>query len=282
MCLIGLALDAHPRFALVIAANRDEFFDRPAAQLDWWRTHADAPWLLGGRDLSAGGTWMALSERGRIGALTNVRDPARRRSDAASRGALVTGWLDGGDVLRRPSLRRPSNTNPFNLIGGDLRSGAWWWASDRHEAPAPIAAGVHALSNGALDEPWPKVSRLTASMRDALRDAGDDDHGALASHLLALLADRSVAPDADLPDTGIELARERALSPAFIHMPEAGYGTRCSTVLLGRADARGDWQLQIVERTHGRDGQALSQRRATLQAWPRSGARPAVLEHAFS
>lgn len=220
MCLIGLALHAHPRFALVVAANRDEFFDRPAAPLDWWRTHAAAPWLLGGRDRAAGGTWMALSEYGRIGLLTNVRDPARHRSDAASRGALVTRWLDGGDATAAAS-----STNPFNLIGGDLGNGAWCWTSDRHETPVPITAGVHAIANAALDEPWPKVGRLTASMRDALRDADVDDE-TLASRLLGLLADGRIANDADLPDTGIGLARERALSPAFIHLPETGYGTR--------------------------------------------------------
>ena len=83
MCLIGLALDAHPRFPLVVAANRDEFFARPAAPVDWWRTGENAPWLLGGRDLAAGGTWLGLSASGRIGMLTNVRDPARHRPDAA-------------------------------------------------------------------------------------------------------------------------------------------------------------------------------------------------------
>jgi uncharacterized protein with NRDE domain len=222
MCLIGLALDAHPRWPLVIAANRDEFFDRPAAPLDWWRTGADAPWLLGGRDLSAGGTWLALADQGRVGMLTNVRDPARQRAQAASRGALVTAWLDGSEAPRAPAA-----TNPFNLIGGDLRSGRWWWTSDLHAAPVPIAPGVHALSNAALDEPWPKVSRLITSMREALGNSADED--ALSSQLLALLDERHVAADTELPDTGIGLLRERALSPAFIHLPQAGYGTRCST-----------------------------------------------------
>ena len=85
MCLIGLALDAHPRFALVIAANRDEFHARPAAGLDWWRSTDEGPWLLAGRDLSAGGTWMGLSAHGRLAMLTNVRDPARHRASSASR-----------------------------------------------------------------------------------------------------------------------------------------------------------------------------------------------------
>jgi uncharacterized protein with NRDE domain len=264
VCLIGLALDAHPRFPLVIAANRDEFFDRATAPLDWWRTSPDAPWLLGGRDLSAGGTWMALSEQGRIGMLTNVRDPSRHRPDAPSRGALVTAWLEGRDD------DAAQGHNPFNLIAGDLRSGRWWWRSDR-QAAMPLASGVHALSNAALNEPWPKVRRLSSAMQDALR--GDDDK--IADRLFSLLSDRSVATDADLPDTGIGLERERLLSPIFIATPEGRYGTRCSTVVLGQRD-KDNWRLGVIERTHDRYGSAAQERRVTLDAWPQPGHRPAV------
>ncbi len=263
MCLIGLALDAHPRFALAIAANRDEFFDRPTAPLDWWRTSASAPWLLGGRDLSAGGTWMALSEQGRVGMLTNVRDLPRHRADAPSRGALVTAWLDGSED-------KAQGHNPFNLIGGDLQSGHWWWRSDRLPA-TPLAAGVHALSNAALNEPWPKVQRLSAALAQALR--GDD--AGLEVRLFSLLADRSLADDADLPDTGIGLTRERLLSPIFITTPDGRYGTRCSTVVLGERRDDG-WQLSVIERTHGPSGQTTQERRVTLQRWPQPGERPPV------
>jgi uncharacterized protein with NRDE domain len=263
VCLIGLALDAHPRFPLVIAANRDEFFDRPAAPLDWWRTSDNTPWLLGGRDLSAGGTWMALSEQGRIGMLTNVRDLPRHRTDAPSRGELVTAWLED----REPSAQ---GHNPFNLIGGDLLSGRWWWRSDR-QAVTPLLAGVHALSNAALNDPWPKVQRLTTAMEHAMR--GDD--AGLQTRLFSLLGERAVAADADLPDTGIGLDRERLLSPIFITTPDGRYGTRCSTVILGERDAAG-WHLTIVERTHDRRGQATFDRHITLTRWPQPGHRPPV------
>jgi uncharacterized protein with NRDE domain len=263
MCLIGLALDAHPRFSLVIAANRDEFFDRPAAALDWWRSSPDTPWLLGGRDLSAGGTWMALSEHGRIGMLTNVRDPSRHQPNAPSRGALVTAWLDSSDV-------EAQGHNPFNLIGGDLRSGHWWWRSDR-QAATPLAAGVHALSNAALNEPWPKVRRLSAALQGALR-GGED---ALIASLFALLGDGSVAADADLPDTGIGVERERLLSPIFITTPDGRYGTRCSTVVLGERQ-RERWRLTVIERTHDCYGMTTQDRRVTLDPWPHPGHRPAL------
>jgi uncharacterized protein with NRDE domain len=263
MCLIGLALDAHPRFALVVAANRDEFFDRPAAPLDWWRTSPTTPWLLGGRDLSAGGTWMALSEQGRIGMLTNVRDLPRHRADAPSRGELVTAWLEG----REPGAE---GHNPFNLIGGDLQSGRWWWRSDR-QAATPLAAGVHALSNATLNEPWPKVRRLSVALSRALH--GDDD--GFESRLFSLLDDRHVAADADLPDTGIGVERERLLSPIFITTPDGRYGTRCSTLVLGER-REGGWRLTVIERTHDRLGAMTQQRRVLLDHWPHSGHRPAV------
>jgi uncharacterized protein with NRDE domain len=275
LCLIGLALDAHPRFAFVVAANRDEFFDRPAAPLDWWRTHDDAPWLLGGRDLAAGGTWMALSQSGRIGMLTNVRDPARHRADAASRGALVTDWLDRGAWPADPSA-----TNPFNLIGGDLHRRRWWWTSDRRAEPVPLAAGVYALSNGTLDEPWPKVQQLSTQLRHAL-DGRDDDRQ-LVERLFALLADDRIAPDEALPDTGVGLERERRLSPAFIRWPEAGYGTRCSTVVFGSIDGAGRWCVQVHERTHDRTGRATALRRVTLDAWSHDAARAPIDEQLLS
>jgi uncharacterized protein with NRDE domain len=276
LCLIGIALDAHPHFALVVAANRDEFFDRPAAPLDWWRTADHAPWLLGGRDLAAGGTWFGLSASGRIGMLTNVRDPARHRADAASRGALVTDWLDRGAWPVAPHA-----TNPFNLIGGDLHARRWWWTSDRHAAPAPLAGGVHALSNGTLDEPWPKVRHLSSQLRRTLDDVTHDDDE-LVERLFALLADDQPAPDHALPDTGVGLDRERRLSPAFIRWPEARYGTRCSTVVLGRVEGAGRWSVQVHERTHGDDGRAAAHRRVALDDWPHDIARAPVVERALS
>ena len=275
MCLIGLALDAHPHWRLVVAANRDEYHDRPTAPLDWWRSGVDTPWLLGGRDLSAGGTWMAVSEDGRFGALTNVRDPQRQRADASSRGALLTHWLDGGEW---PPAACP--TNPYNLIGGDLRSGRWFWTSDSHAEPTPLVPGVHALSNGALDEPWPKVRRLSEALQRAL--SASTDAATLASRLFALLDDRTVADDAELPDTGIGRDTERQLSPAFIHLPERGYGTRCSSVLLGSVDAAGRWRLQWLERTHDRHGRTSAVRKVVLARWPVDRRRPEVIERRLS
>jgi uncharacterized protein with NRDE domain len=268
MCLIGLALDVHPRFSLVIAANRDEYFDRPAAALAWWRMSPQSPWLLAGRDLSAGGTWLGLADNGRIGMLTNVRDFSRQRADAPSRGALVTRWLDAGE---QPVTR---GFNPFNLIGGDLVNNRWWWTDDVSAEPQPLQAGVHGLSNASLDTPWPKVLRLKHALGQAL-DAADAN--ALTVRLLAALDDRTVAPDDGLPSTGVGLERERWLSPSFITAPDGRYGTRCSTVLVG--ERNGDaWRLSMTERTFDARGRASCDRTALLEHWPHGGARAAVIE----
>jgi uncharacterized protein with NRDE domain len=270
MCLIGLALDADPRFPLVVAANRDEFFDRPTAALDWWCATPDGPWLLGGRDLTAGGTWLGLSQGGRVGMLTNVRDPARQRADAASRGGLVTAWLEGRDMGVAPY-------NPYNLVGGDLHDGRWWVRSDRDSAPVTITPGLHVLSNAALNTPWPKARRLNAALAHALDTAGDVSD--LEQALWELLGDRSSALDEELPDTGVGRDLERMLSPVFIAAPDGRYGTRCSTLIIGQRDERDAlWRLRVVERTHDRGGRSLEQRSVTLEGWPhRNGDdRPAV------
>ena len=273
MCLIGLALDAHPRFALVIAANRDEHFERPAAGLDWWQPGPDAPWLLAGRDLSAGGTWMGLSSQGRLAMLTNVRDPARHRADAPSRGALVPAWLDSAAPAESlwPALAS-RQCNPYNLIGADLRQGHWWWADDRAPRPQALAPGVHGLSNASLGTPWPKVRRLEQAIEGALADT--DAAPALVERLFDALADRGQAEDSDLPDTGIGLARERFLSPAFIAAPDGRYGTRCSTVLIGERRGEG-WQLSLTERSFDALGRGVEERTIHLDGWPVT-ARPPV------
>lgn len=271
MCLIGLALDAHPRYALVIAANRDEFHDRPAAPLAWWQPPGDAPALLSGRDLEAGGTWMGVSGHGRVGLLTNVRNPRRRRAGAPSRGALVTDWLATArpvDALWPDFAAR--GCNPFNLIGGDLKSGFWWWADDRSERPRALGSGVFGLSNAALDTPWPKVERLKAALSEALatRDHGPrEDAPPLLQSLWDALADRRGAPDERLPDTGVGLERERWLAPAFIAAPEGHYGTRCSTVLIGER-LGADWQLAVWERSFDRRGGLQGERHETWRLSP--------------
>lgn len=267
MCLAAFALDAHPRFPLVIAANRDEFFARAALPMAWWR-HGGVE-LLSGRDLAAGGTWFGLTRNGRLALLTNVREPGRQRDGAPSRGALVLDWLASTDDAARFAQRLPGGYNGFNLVAADLMSKTWHCISNRAAAPVALEAGIHALSNASLDTPWPKTLGLQADMAQALAaSTGVDD---LASRLLHALADDRPAPDAELPDTGIGLQRERLLSPRFIRMADparpdsAIYGTRCSTVLITEAGGR----TRVIERSVTADGRWLAPVTHLLDDWPR-------------
>jgi uncharacterized protein with NRDE domain len=194
-----------------------------------------------------------------------VRDPTRQRADAASRGALVTAWLEGREMGVAPY-------NPYNLVGGDLHSGRWWVRSDRDSAPVAITPGLHVLSNAALNTPWPKARRLNAALAHALDAARGVEDLELA--LWELLGDRSSAVDEELPDTGVGRDLERMLSPVFIAAPDGRYGTRCSTVLIGERLGAG-WRLHVAERSFDSQGRAVEERTLQLDGWP-AAARPAV------
>lgn len=266
MCLAAFALNAHPRFPLVIAANRDEFFARPTAPMAWWT--AGGVELLAGRDLEAGGTWLGLTRAGRLALLTNVREPGRQVAGAPSRGALVVDWLAGQGEAPAFAAQLPPGHNGFNLVTADLARGAWHWVSNRAPAPVALGPGLHGLSNAALDTPWPKTVGLKAALARALDGATGAEP--LVAQLLEALADATPAPDAALPDTGVGLARERQLSPRFVRLPDpehpalARYGTRCSTVLVREADGR----TLVVERSVAADGRWREPLLHTLPAWP--------------
>lgn len=228
MCLIAFAWQAHDDYPLIVAGNRDEFFARPTASADWWPDGR----VLGGRDLRAGGTWMGVSRDGRFAALTNHRDPSSQRPDAPSRGRLVGDFLAGEAALENIA-REAGRFNGFNLLAARWRSDtlppAMWIVSNAGSpGPKPVAPGVHGLSNARLDTHWPKVDYAIAATHDAMRAAATPD--ALVERLFTILDDRTIAADADLPETGVPLETERALSAVFIRMQ--GYGTRASTVLL--------------------------------------------------
>lgn len=223
MCLIALALDAHPRYRLVIAANRDEFHHRPTAAAAPWE---DAPWIVGGRDLLQHGGWLAVARDGRWAAVTNVRRPTPPPSDPPSRGRLVADYLLQSQTTQaflatlEPQMAAYAG---FNLLLGDASSAHY--LSNAGTTPATaLSAGVHTLSNASLDTPWPKSRKLAHALRTWC-DLGATD----PTPLFDSLHDAKVAADAELPDTGVGLSMERLLSPAFI--VSARYGTRASTVL---------------------------------------------------
>lgn len=260
MCLIAFALHADPACPLLIAANRDEFLDRPTAALHRW-TLADGTEIVAGRDLRDGGTWLGLSPQGRVAMLTNVRQ-SLAGPGSRSRGELVTRWLQGdGDEDRFADTIAPAAYGGFNLVVGDFHSGRWSWLSNRqpdapHGPHAPVlhrkglGAGVYGLSNASLDTPWPKTQRLKRAVGEALaglrEPAATDDW---MRSLARTLADSAPAESDELPHTGVPDDMERALSSPFVRMPERAYGTRSSLVVAARPAAKG-WDVHMDEWTH--------------------------------
>jgi uncharacterized protein with NRDE domain len=228
MCLILFAWKMHENFPLVLAANRDEFYERPSAPAAFWE---EAPDLLAGRDLREGGTWLGITRKGRLAALTNYRDPKSLKTGAPSRGRLVSDYLRSREIPEAYLHRIAPDAdrfNGFNLLVGD--PGDLFCFSNRGIRER-LDPGIYGLSNHLLDTPWPKVERGKSMLKDLLKEQKDPSPEAL----FALLADRTRPPDDLLPDTGVGLAWERVLSPLFIESPV--YGTRSSTALL--IDRRG-------------------------------------------
>lgn len=243
MCLILLAWRAHPDYPLVIAANRDEYFDRPTAPAQFW---PDAPQVIAGRDLQAGGTWLGITRTGRFAALTNFREPEPHPASSTAahappptRGELVSAFLMGQqspETYLAELASCASNYRAFNLLCGTLEGELYYYSnrtvyedspsglSGHHTPFSLITPGIHGLSNHLLDTPWPKVARGKNRLEQALSALPDE------MPLFQMLGDETPAPDQDLPQTGVSLEWERALSSACIRAPH--YGTRSSTVLM--------------------------------------------------
>jgi uncharacterized protein with NRDE domain len=248
MCLLVIAWQSHPRYRLVVAANRDEYHARPAAPLAKWPPPDE---ILAGRDLRANGTWLGLDARRRFGVITNFRDLQPPRPQAPSRGVLIPQYLRGDrgaeGFLRGLEPEAPQYSG-FNLLLSDTRS--LWYASNRANAFArPLPPGVYGLSNEFLDTPWPKLRRVRRRFETWLADAPND-----ASGLFDLLSDRVTAgADEELPQTGIPVEWERVLSAPFVLHRD--YGTRASTVLLLESSGAG----YLAERRFDPDGNLLGQ-----------------------
>lgn len=248
MCLIVLAWRPDHATPLIVAANRDEFYARPALPLAAWE---DAPGVYAGRDLEAGGSWLGIGPDGRFAALTNVRDPGQALGPR-SRGELVAGFLRGSEApfeyLERVR-ERAADYSGFNLLVGNASQLCYF--NPRSGAPRELPPGLHGVSNAALDTPWPKLERARAALAERL-DAADPQA------LLELLADTHRPDDKQLPETGVGIATERLLSSVFIASPN--YGTRASSVLKVHADGR----REFLERSFGPQGARLGDARLIL------------------
>ena len=254
MCLIMLAWQQHEDVPLLIAANRDEAFDRPSADLDWW---TDAPDIAAGRDRVAGGTWLALHRNGRFGVVTNFREPDPAPS-TRSRGELITRWLTEQPPAEAFAARLAEDAHAyagFNLLYGDRSSLHYFSNRDPHSGP--LAPGTYALSNALLDTPWPKVTAARRHAEDAIA-AGTLD----PEHYFAFLVDATPAPDDALPEEPGSLARRRVLSAPFIVGDR--YGTRCSTVVSRERDGA----VRMTERHYAPGGTRLHDRTVSFSLQP--------------
>ncbi|HEX5340300.1 MAG TPA: NRDE family protein [Gammaproteobacteria bacterium] len=216
------AWHVHPDLPLIFAGNRDELHARPARAAGFWD---DAPQVLAGRDLQAGGTWLGVTTRGRYAVVTNYRDglnpPEARRSRGELTRAFLCGDMSPQHYMRQVQTQRDDYAG-FSLLAGDRD--ALWYVSNRGADAQPVLPGIHGLSNYLLDTPWPKVMRSIERMELLL-----DTDNLTANALFSLLSDRSPADTASLPDTGIGVERERAFSAPFVVNPQ--YGTRCSSLI---------------------------------------------------
>jgi uncharacterized protein with NRDE domain len=232
VCLLVIAWQAHPRYRLVVAANRDEFHERAADPLQEW---SGAPGVLAGRDLQAGGAWLAIDRSLRLGVITNYRELQRPAAGAPSRGRIIPDYLSqaaGARGFLETLEHEADRYSGFNLLLCDAAQ--LWYASNRASPfSRPLPPGVYGLSNHLLDTPWPKVERVRRAFRAWL----DGSATLGADALMEMLADRTRAPAGEeVPQTGLSADWERVLSSPFVLHPE--YGTRCSTVVLLEHDGR--------------------------------------------
>jgi len=251
MCLVALAWKTHPHWRLLMAGNRDEFHVRPTAPLQRWPSPHDN--VIAGRDLRSGGSWVGVNVYGQAAVVTNVRDPSAA-TGGPSRGELIASYLAGGQAATDYAdtlACRATAFAPFNLLVAD--AGSCSYLGNHPQARQDLAPGVHGMSNGALDAPWPKTRRLMGVLEDWLA-AGNDG----LEPLWAALADEQQAQDAQLPSTGVPLELERLLSSAFIRGTD--YGTRASTIVAIGQDGSGF----IHERRFGPDGVYLGETRMEI------------------
>lgn len=225
MCLIFFAVEVSAEMPFCLLANRDEFYSRPTEPMHWWE---DAP-VLGGKDLQAGGTWLAVGKSGRMAAVTNYRNPEHVNPAARSRGNIpvetVLSELDGRQTIEQLKSGW-KDCNGFNLILHDGKD-TFWYSNIKDEI-IQLEKGVYGLSNAFLDTPWPKVSNGKAAFHDWLyNDSANYDAA------FRLMANTQTYPEEVLPDTGVGAGVEKMLSAACIVSPI--YGTRCTTLVRKNA-----------------------------------------------
>lgn len=252
MCIVAFAWQAHPRWKMIAIGNRDEMHARPAEQLARWSNPGH---LLAGRDVTAGGTWLGVSEQGRLAVVTNLSGHGAPDAQRASRGDLLKDFLSGDGRYAKLAETDFSDFNPFNLITVD-RDDAIIHSNRPNATSEPLLPGVHGLSNGPLDRPWPKSGHLNITLGQWIESGSDDP-----AVLLESLVDQKTFPAARPTDGGPEHILEPEHSAIFIRNPV--YGTRCSTVVAIDDEGKG----MIIERRYASSGQSTGETSLSF-SWP--------------
>lgn len=253
MCLILFAFNKHPKYKLILAANRDEYFNRPTLIANYWEENCE---ILGGRDIQSKGTWLGINKNGKFIAITNYRDPKIEKKQALSRGDLSKRFLSNDQNI--PSFlsdvsNNAENYNGFNLLLSDDGFDTMYHYSNISKTTFKISDGIHGLSNHLLDSSWPKVNTGKENLNSTIESASIN-----INDLVEMLKDGNAAADELLPDTGISYDLEKKLSPVFISMK--GYGTRCSTVIL--VDTENN--VSFLEVSYNENKQVISEKKHQL------------------
>lgn len=244
MCLITFAYEIHPKYRLILVANRDEFYQRPTAAADWWTEY---PNLLGGKDLKGQGTWMGFNKNGRFAALTNYRDGFNDKKNAPSRGDLVKDFLLSNETAlpHLTKLKTSANLyNGYNLLTFDGQNLGYF--SNQIETPQLLEKGIYGLTNSTLNVHWPKLDKAVSSLENLIETENFSIENAFE-----MMQNRQKASDDKLPNTNVPIEWERLLSSMYIESKD--YGTRCSTVFL--LDYEGNYHFE--ERSYVPQHQAV-------------------------
>jgi len=257
MCILFFALKQHPKYPVIICANRDEFHQRPTKAMHWWPKSSTFSQVLAGKDLQANGTWLGLTTQGKFSALTNFRQPQHIDKTKQSRGDLVLHALAKTDDQIASYLQRNSaRYNGFNLVYGTLTNLSCFDSVAKQVQP--LNTGFHSICNGGLDDIWPKMALGEAKLRAAITNANDDHIDIDA--LFELMKNTQQAPQKLLPNTGIAEHLELLLSSIFIISPE--YGTRTTTIIT--QDTEG--LITVVDKSFNVLGECMAEKAFAIEA----------------
>ena len=240
MCFLLLAINKSSNYPIILAANRDEYYQRNTSTLKFWD---DKPHILGGRDLEQGGTWMAVSKSGKFAAITNFREAKCTQIPQRSRGLLITDYL-GTDITTKQFTKQlekqADQYDGFNLIFGEMTNTLFYYSNRNDQRSQPLESGIYALSNHLLNTPWPKAIQGKSNFENIISFSSES----MQTSLFQLLNNSQKAKQDQIPDTGIDKNFEHLLSSIYIESET--YGTRCSSVLM--LDVKNN--LSFTELTH--------------------------------